>query len=264
MITSSNSQGDVISVKTPDEIQIMFQANQITAGVLALLKQEARPGISTWELDKLAEAYCRDHEGVPAFKGYRGFPASLCASINDEVVHGIPSKKRVLKSGDIISLDFGTLYNGFYGDSAVTVAIGEVQEIIHRLLETTKEALYYGIEQARAGNRVSDISRAVQDHTEKQGFSIVRQFVGHGIGTNLHEPPEVPNYVQRQASPRLLEGMVIAIEPMVNLGGAKVHVLKDQWTVVTADRKYSAHFEHSVAITDKGPLILSELTGEVY
>ena len=237
----------------------MFQANQITANVLKLLKGSIEPGVSTLTLDRLAEEYCRDHQGVPAFKGYRGFPASLCASINEEVVHGIPSKKRVLKEGDIISLDFGTLYQGFYGDSAITVAVGNIAEDVNRLLETTREALSKGIEQVQVGNRVSDISRAIEHHAVTQGFSVVRQFVGHGIGTQLHEPPEVPNYVQRQASPRLIEGLVLAIEPMINLGSAKVKILSDQWTVVTADRKPSAHFEHSVAVTRQGPFILSAI-----
>lgn len=255
---NAEQQEKPITVKTPEEIAIMFQANQITAGVLGLLQSSIEPGVSTFALDKLAEEYCRDHQGVPAFKGYRGFPASLCASINEEVVHGIPSKKRILREGDVVSLDFGTLYQRFYGDSAITVAVGAVPEDIHRLLETTRASLYKGIEQVRIGNRVSDISRAIQNHAEEQGFSVVRQFVGHGIGANLHEAPEVPNYVQRQASPRLVEGLVLAIEPMVNLGGAKVKILADQWTVVTADRKPSAHFEHSVAVTKSGPYILSE------
>ena len=255
---NAEQQEKPITVKTPEEIAVMFQANQITAGVLALLESKIAPGVSTYALDKLAEEYCRDHQGVPAFKGYRGFPASLCASINEEVVHGIPSKKRILREGDVISLDFGTLYQGFYGDSAISVAVGDVTNDITRLLEATRASLYKGIEQVKIGNRVSDISRAIQNHAEAQGFSVVRQFVGHGIGANLHEAPEVPNYVQRQASPRLVEGLVLAIEPMVNLGGAKVKILADQWTVVTADKKPSAHFEHSVAVTKSGPYVLSE------
>ncbi len=255
---NAEQQEKPITVKTPEEITVMFQANQITAGVLALLESKIAPGVSTYALDKLAEEYCRDHQGVPAFKGYRGFPASLCASINEEVVHGIPSKKRILREGDVISLDFGTLFQGFYGDSAISVAVGDVTNDITRLLEATRASLYKGIEQVKIGNRVSDISRAIQNHAEAQGFSVVRQFVGHGIGANLHEAPEVPNYVQRQASPRLVEGLVLAIEPMVNLGGAKVKILADQWTVVTADKKPSAHFEHSVAVTKSGPYVLSE------
>lgn len=246
-----------ITLKTPEEIELLFQANQIVAGVLHLLEQSIAPGISTFQLDKLAEEYCRDHHGIPAFKGYRDFPASLCASVNEEVVHGIPSKKKVLREGDIISLDFGVLLRGFYGDAAITVPVKEVDPEVLTLVETTKLALHKGIEQAVAGNRISDISRAVQSAAEARGFSVVRQFVGHGIGSNLHEPPEIPNYVQRQASPRIVEGMVLAIEPMVNMGGAGVKILKDQWTVVTQDGQWSAHFEHSVAITAEGPRILS-------
>nr|WP_320010061.1 type I methionyl aminopeptidase [uncultured Desulfobulbus sp.] len=254
MIASENA----ITLKTPDEINLMHQANRIVAGVHELLRGHVAEGVTTHQLDKLAEEYCRDHDAVPAFKGYKGFPASLCASVNEEVVHGIPSKKKHLRNGDIISLDFGTLYKGFYGDAAITVAVGPIPSQVQQLLDVTYEALMQGIKQAVVGNRISDISRAVQNYSESHGFSVVRQFVGHGIGSHLHEPPEIPNYVQRQASPRLQEGMVLAIEPMVNLGVAKVKVLKDQWTVITADRKPSAHFEHSVAITKDGPLILSD------
>jgi methionyl aminopeptidase len=255
---SKGESGKTVTVKTPEEIEIMHQANQIVAGVLDLLKSQVAPGISTYDLDRTAETYCRDHHAVPAFKGYRGFPASLCASINEEVVHGIPSKQRILRSGDIISLDFGTYYQGFYGDAAITVGVGEVREDIVRLLEVTEASLCKGIKQVQIGNRISDISRAIQQYAEEHGFSVVRQFVGHGIGTQLHEAPEVPNYIQRQASPRILDGMVLAIEPMINLGTAKVKILSDQWTVVTADRKPSAHFEHSVAATSGGPLVLSQ------
>lgn len=255
---SKGENGKTVTVKTPEEIAIMQQANQIVAGVLDLLKSQVAPGVSTYGLDRTAETYCRDHHAVPAFKGYRGFPASLCASINEEVVHGIPSKQRILRQGDIISLDFGTFYKGFYGDAAITVGVGEVQQDIARLLEVTEAALCKGIEQVQIGKRIADISRAIQQHAEEHGYSVVRQFVGHGIGTHLHEAPEVPNYVQRQASPRILEGMVLAIEPMINLGVAKVKILNDQWTVVTADRKPSAHFEHSVAATPEGPLVLSQ------
>lgn len=257
----TNNQSDqVITIKTAEEIELLFQANQIVAGVLKLLESKIAAGISTFELDRLAEEYCLDHHGQPAFKGYRGYPASLCASVNEEVVHGIPSKKKVLKDGDIISLDFGVCFQGFYGDAAITVPVGTIDSQAANLIATTKMALYKGIEQAIVGNRISDISKAVQQVAESQGFSVVRQFVGHGIGNNLHEPPEIPNYVQRQASPRILAGMVLAIEPMVNMGGAKVKILKDQWTVVTNDHQPSAHFEHSVAVTSQGPRILSEMT----
>jgi len=256
-VNSDDHQKSII-VKTPAEIEIMYQANQIVAGVLTLLEQEIKPGITTFALDRLAEEYCRDHQAIPAFKGYKGFPASLCASVNEEVVHGIPSKKKILLDSDIVSLDFGTLYQGFYGDAAITVAVGEIKPQVALLLKVTEAALFKGIDQARVGNRISDISRAVQTYAEQHGFSVVRQFVGHGIGASLHEPPEVPNYVQRQVSPRIFDGMVLAIEPMVNLGAAKVKILSDQWTVITADRKPSAHFEHSVAVTVNGPIILSE------
>ncbi|WP_084813556.1 type I methionyl aminopeptidase [Desulfogranum japonicum] len=248
-----------ITIKTAEELEIMWQANQIVAGVLDLLQSSVAPGKSTLFLDQLAEEYCRDHGAEPAFKGYRGFPGSLCVSVNEQVVHGIPSKKTILKEGDIVSVDFGTLFRGFYGDSAVTIACGNINHKVAELLTVTEQALQYGIEQMVVGNRVSDVSRAVQEYVEKMGFSVVKQFVGHGIGSELHEAPEVPNYVQRQSSPRLKEGMVLAIEPMVNMGTGKVKVLKDQWTVVTADRKPSAHFEHSVAVTSTGPAILSKL-----
>lgn len=251
-------QDKAITVKSPEEIQVMYEANQIVAGVLAMLQQEIRPGLSTFKLDKWAEEYCRDHGAEPAFKGYRGFPASLCVSLNEQVVHGIPSKHVKLREGDIVSVDFGTRYKGFFGDSAVTIPVGQISEEIKALLRVTNEALYKAIDQVRIGKRISDISRAVQRHVEDHGFSVVRQFVGHGIGANLHEGPEIPNYVQKQASPRILEGMVVAIEPMVNLGTYKVKVLRDHWTVVTADRKPSAHYEHSVAATVDGPIILSE------
>jgi len=255
---TTNQSDHAISIKTAEEIELLFHANQIVAGVLQLLESKIAAGISTLELDRLAEEYCLDNHGQPAFKGYRGYPASLCASVNEEVVHGIPSRKKVLKEGDIISLDFGVFFQGFYGDAAVTVPVGIIDTQVSTLIATTKKALYRGIEQAVVGNRISDISKVVQQVAEGQGFSVVRQFVGHGIGSNLHEPPEIPNYVQRQASPRILAGMVLAIEPMVNMGGAKVKILKDQWTVVTNDHQPSAHFEHSVAITEQGPRILSE------
>lgn len=251
-------QAKVITVKTPAEIQLMFEANQIVAGVLDLLQKRVKPGLTTYDLDRWAEEYCLDHKGLPAFKGYRGFPASLCVSINEEVVHGIPSKKVFLKEGDIVSVDFGVLYQGFYGDAAVTIPVGRISDEKERLLQVTRESLERAIDQVKIGNRISDISRAVQVFVEGNGFSVVRQFVGHGIGSSLHESPEIPNYVQKNVpSLRIQEGMVFAIEPMVNAGTYKVKVLKDEWTVVTADRKPSAHFEHSVAATVDGPFILS-------
>lgn len=258
MSASANTPtGKSITIKSFDEIRIMEEANQIVAEVLVMLENTVEEGITTFELDRLAEELCTRRKAIPAFKGYRGFPGSLCVSVNEEVVHGIPSRKRKLKKGDIISVDFGTLYKGYYGDSAVTIPVGRVAEETHKLLEITDESLHKAIEQVRIGNRVSDISAAVQNHVEQNGFSIVRQFVGHGIGTSLHEGPEIPNFVQSSASPRLLEGMVLAIEPMVNMGTHKVKVLRDGWTVVTSDKKASAHFEHSVAVTTDGPLVLS-------
>lgn len=252
-------QGRSITAKTPEELQIMYAANQIVAAVLDLLGRQIRPGLSTMTLDRWAEQYCRDHHAIPAFKGYRGFPGSLCVSINEQVVHGIPSKKILLREGDVVSIDFGVLYQGFYGDAAVTLPVGAVSPEKERLLRITRESLDLAIAQVQVGNRVADISRAVQEHVEQNGFSVVREFVGHGIGTSLHESPEVPNYVQRgKSSPRIVEGMVLAIEPMVNAGTYKVKVLDDNWTVVTADRRPSAHFEHSVAATGNGPWVLSE------
>ena len=257
------NQDKSITIKTPAEIEIMHQANRIVAGVLSLLQERMSPGLTTMQMDKWAEGFCRDHGAEPAFKGYRGFPGSLCVSINEQVVHGIPSTKVKVRDGDIISVDFGTKYKGFYGDSAVTIPVGRISEENENLLNVTREALERGIKQVRVGNRIADISRAVQEYAQGHGFSIVRQFVGHGIGSSLHEGPEVPNYVQKQASPRILEGMVVAIEPMVNAGTHKVNVLKDGWTVITADRRPSAHFEHSVAATAGEPLVLSRRNGEV-
>ncbi|PID77603.1 MAG: type I methionyl aminopeptidase [Deltaproteobacteria bacterium] len=253
----------MIVIKNPDEIEIMHEANQIVAEVLTNLEKVAEPGISTWELDKISEELCLKRGAVPAFKNYRGFPASLCVSINEEVVHGIPSRKRKLRKGDIVSVDFGTKLRGYHGDSAITIPVGGVDSKTRKLLKITEESLYCGIDQVRAGNRICDISAAVQRHVESHGLSVVRQFVGHGIGSDLHEEPEVPNFVQDGFSPRLKEGMVIAIEPMVNLGTHEVKVLKDGWTVVTADRKFSAHFEHTVAVTSGEPRILSSREGGI-
>lgn len=247
-----------ITVKTAAEIEIMRQANQIVAGVLQMLEENMSPGLSTMQLDRWAGEYCRDHGAVPAFRGYRGFPGNLCVSINEEVVHGIASKKIKVREGDIVSVDFGTLYQGFYGDAAVTIPVGTISAKKKRLLDVTRQALELGVAQVRIGNRIADISRAVQQYAEEHGYSVVREFVGHGIGSNLHEGPEVPNYVQKdKSSPRIVEGMVLAIEPMINAGTHKIKVLKDGWTVVTADRQPSAHFEHSVAATAAGPLVLS-------
>ncbi len=248
-----------IVLKSPEEIQLLLEANQIVAATLNMLRERAEVGISTWQLDAWAEEYARDLGGVPAFKGYRGFPASLCVSVNEQVVHGIPSKKVLLRNGDIVSIDFGIKRNGYYGDAAVTLPIGRVAKRTMDLLRVTEESLYKGIEQARVGNRINDISIAVQNHVEKQGFSVVRQYVGHGIGSQLHEAPEIPNYSRKETTPRILAGMVFAIEPMVNAGHFGVKVLDDGWTVVTDDAKPSAHFEHSVAVTEDGPFVMSRL-----
>ncbi|MFT5727964.1 MAG: methionyl aminopeptidase [Desulforhopalus sp.] len=246
-----------IIIKSTDDILVMHDANQIVADTLKMLKDNISVGITTWDLDQLAEEFCINRNSKPAFKGYRGFPGSLCISVNEEVVHGIPSRKRKLKKGDIVSIDFGVLYKGFFGDSAVTLSVGGSTQEVNLLVDVTKRSLEKGIEQVVVGNRISDVSKAVQECVESNGFSVVRQFVGHGIGESLHEAPEIPNYFQGERTPRLLPGMVLAIEPMVNIGTHKVKVLRDGWTVITADKKPSAHFEHSVAVTEDGPLVLS-------
>jgi methionyl aminopeptidase len=242
----------MIILKTSEEIEIMARASRVVAETLAMLRREVRPGITTDELDRLAEQFIRSHGGTPAFKGYRNYPKTLCASINDQVVHGIPSK-RALKEGDIIGLDLGAIVEGFYGDSAVTVAVGKVSPRIAELLKVTEASLFAGIAQAVVGNRLSDISHAVQQHAEAAGFSVVTDFVGHGIGRQLHEEPQVPNYGKPGQGPRLQEGMVLAIEPMINMGKSGVRVLDDRWTAVTTDGSLSAHFEHTIAIQASGP-----------
>lgn len=246
-----------IVIKSSNEIEIMHEANQHVARVLKTLVDAVEVGQTTWDLDKIADDYCVQHNIKPAFKGYCGFPNCLCVSVNDEVVHGIPSRKRKLKKGDIVSVDFGIMNRGYYGDSAVTIPVGTISHEAARLLEITDASLHCGIAEAVVGNRISDISKAVQKHAEDNNVSVVRQFVGHGIGTELHEAPEVPNFFQGERSPRLLAGMVLAIEPMLNLGTSNVKVLRDGWTVVTADQKLSAHFEHTIAVTENGPIILS-------
>ena len=246
----------MIVCKSPAEIERMRAANALVADVLAELEAMAVPGVTTAELDARAESLVRDAGAEPAFKGYRGYPASLCASVNEQVVHGIPSP-RALVSGDIISLDMGVKLNGFYGDTAVTVPVGTVDPEVLRLLRVTQESLAKGIAQVRVGSRVSDIGHAIQRHVEAGGFSVVREFVGHGIGAALHEDPQIANYGEPGRGPRLSEGMTLAIEPMVNMGKAAVKVLSDGWTAVTKDGSLSAHFEHTVAVTKDGPLVLS-------
>ncbi|HJU04841.1 MAG TPA: type I methionyl aminopeptidase [Nitrospiraceae bacterium] len=242
----------MIILKTPDEVETIAKASRLVAETLQMLKREVRPGVTTDELDRAAEAFIRARGGLPAFKGYRNYPKTLCASVNEQVVHGIPSK-RVLKEGDIIGLDLGAIVDGFYGDSAVTVSVGPVHPKVNELLRTTEEALYAGIAQAVVGNRLSDISHAIQQHAEAAGFSVVTDFVGHGIGRQLHEEPQVPNYGKPGHGPRLQVGMVLAIEPMVNMGDSGVRILDDRWTAVTKDGSLSAHFEHTIAIQASGP-----------
>lgn len=237
----------------------MRDANRIVAEILAELKEQIAPGISTMELNEIGESLAAKQNARPAFKGYNGFPYALCASINEEVVHGMPSLKRILREGDIISLDFGVIYKNYYGDAAITVPVGQVDDMSRDLIQVTEEALYRGIAQAVAGNRLSGISHAIQSHVEAKGFSVVREFVGHGIGRSLHESPQIPNYGSPGLGVRLKPGMVLAIEPMINQGEHGVEILGDGWTAVTKDRSRSAHFEHSIAITENGPEILSEL-----
>ena len=246
----------MIIIKSLREIEQLKKANAIAAEVLYELKKWVAPGMTTRELNQVAEEVIRSRGAIPAFKGYRGFPASLCISINEEVVHGIPDSRR-LNEGDIVSLDVGANLNGYYGDAAITLPVGEVDREAQRLLQVTEKALYIAIDQARPGNRLSDISHAVQAWVEEQGFSVVRDFVGHGIGRSLHEEPQIPNFGSPNQGPRLEKGMVFALEPMVNEGAYEVRVLSDGWTVVTADGKRSAHFEHTIAITDGEVEILS-------
>jgi len=248
----------MIIIKSPREIEQLKRSNAIVAEVFEKLKGMIAPGVTTQELDQVAEEYILSKGGRPAFKGYRGFPATLCISINEEVVHGIPSQRR-LKEGDIISLDVGVNYLGYYGDAAITFPVGEVDPEAKRLLEVTEKALTIGIEKAKIGNRLFDISYAIQRWVESHGFSVVRDFVGHGIGKDLHEEPQIPNFGAPHQGPRLEKGMVFALEPMVNEGTYEVRVLSDGWTVVTADGKRSAHFEHTLAITNDEAEILSIL-----
>lgn len=249
----------MIVFKTPDEIEIMARASKVVAETLEVLKKEVRPGVTTEELDLVAEQEIRTRGGIPAFKGYRNYPKTLCASVNEQVVHGIPSKRK-LKEGDIIGLDLGAIVGGFYGDSAVTVPVGPISQEAAKLVKVTKEALDLGIEQAVVGNRLSDISHAIQCHVEAAGYSVVTEFVGHGIGRQLHEEPQVPNYGKPSQGPRLQPGMVLAIEPMVNMGASAIRILDDQWTAVTKDGSLSAHFEHTIAIRPQGPAwILTQL-----
>ena len=249
----------MIVLKTGRELKIMREACRISAGALQTAGKAVEPGVTTAEIDKLAEDYIRSQGGVPNFKNYEGYPATACISINNEVIHGIPTNKRVLKAGDIVSIDLGAKFEGYHGDNAATFACGDVSPEAKRLMDTTKESLYEGIAAAVAGGRIGDIGHAVQSYVEARGYSVVRQFVGHGIGTCLHEAPEVPNFGAAGRGFRLMPGMTLAIEPMVNTGGSEVKILPDGWTVLTKDGSLSAHFEHTVVITSDGPKIMTLL-----
>jgi methionyl aminopeptidase len=246
-----------IILKSRQEIEKMRRSNLIVAEILEALKSEVRPGVTTRELDEKATALLAKTKGRPAFKGYNGYPAALCTSVNEEVVHGIPSD-RVLREGDIVSLDFGVIFEDYFGDAAITLPVGRISSEAAELLRVAEEALKRAIEKARAGNRLQDISAAVQTEVENHGFSVVRDFVGHGIGRHLHEKPQIPNFGTAGRGVRLQAGMTLAIEPMINAGGYEVEILEDGWTAVTKDRSLSAHFEHSVAVTENGPYILSQ------
>lgn len=249
----------MVVLKTGRELSVMREACRISAGALKMAGEAVEPGVTTAELDRIAEDYIRSQGGEPNFKNYEGYPATACISINNEVIHGIPSKSRKIESGDIVSIDLGARFDGYNGDNAATFACGDISPEAKRLMEVTRESLCKGIAAALAGGRIGDISYAVQSFVEKNGFSVVREFVGHGIGTHLHEAPEVPNFGSKGHGIRLLPGMTLAIEPMVNAGGSGVKVLPDGWTTLTRDGSLSAHFEHTVAITPDGPLIMTKV-----
>jgi methionyl aminopeptidase len=246
-----------VEIKNQDEIALMRDAGRIVSEILDELQKSVAPGISTWELDRLAESLIYKKGAKPAFKGYLGFPCCLCASVNYEVVHGIPSKKRKLEQGDLIKLDFGVVFKGYYGDSARSIPVGTVSDEAKALIEATRESLEKGISAVVGGNRIGDIGHAVQSVVEPRGFSVVRDFVGHGIGKKLHEQPQIPNFGEPGTGMKLREGMVLAIEPMVNAGTFQVEMLDDEWTAVTLDRRLSAHFEHTVVVTNNGPEVLT-------
>ena len=249
----------MIVLKTGRELKVMREACRISAEALKLAGSAVEPGVTTAELDKIAEKYILSQGAKPNFKNYNGYPATACISINNEVIHGIPSKNRVIKSGDIVSIDLGAKFEGYHGDNAATFACGDVSEEAKRLIDTTRESLYEGIAAAVSGGRLGDIGAAVQQYVEKRGYSVVRQFVGHGIGTQLHEAPEVPNFGTHGRGIRLMPGMTLAIEPMINMGSYDVKVMPDGWTVLTKDGSLSAHFEHTIVITPDGPQILTKV-----
>ena len=248
----------MVVLKTGRELKIMREACRISAEALKLVGRAVEPGVTTEELDRLAENYIRSQGAVPNFKGYQGYPATACISINDQVIHGIPSKQRKIKAGDIVSVDLGAEFSGYHGDNAATFACGDISSEAKRLIDTTRESLYEGIKAARAGGRIGDISASIQSYVEARGYSVVRDFVGHGVGTSLHEAPEVPNFGIAGRGVRLMPGMTLAIEPMINVGTHEVKVMPDGWTVLTKDGSLSAHFEHTVAITPEGPQIMTK------
>jgi methionyl aminopeptidase len=249
----------MIICKSAAEIEKLRRSGRMVRQVLGEIREHARPGATTLDLEKFVARRFKELGARSAFKGYRGYPCVLCASVNDEIIHGIPSDRRTLKDGDILSLDTGVILDGYYGDSAITIAIGAISESAQRLMQVTEQALELALDKVRLGNRLGDVSATVQHHAEKNGYTVVREFVGHGIGKSMHEEPQIPNYGQPGHGPLLKEGMVFAIEPMVNAGGAGVRVLDDNWTAVTADGKLSAHFEHMVAVTKNGPDVLTRL-----
>jgi methionyl aminopeptidase len=247
-----------IIIKSDIEIEAMRKAGRIVAEILQILSQRVRPGVKTKELDIIAASELERRRAAPSFKGYRGFPANLCVSVNDEIVHGIPGK-RILREGDIVSLDFGAIYEGFQGDAAVTVPVGEISPLARRLIDTTRETLEKGIAAARAGATLGDISAAIQKYAESKNYSVVREYTGHGIGRNMHEDPQIPNYGIAGTGPELKKGMTLALEPMLNTGGSSTRLAKDRWTVLTADGSLSAHFEHTIAINDSEPEVLTRV-----
>jgi methionyl aminopeptidase len=247
----------MIVIRSPWELERLSVAGRVVAEILQAVKERLVPGVTTQELDELAHRHCLKKKVAPAFKGYHGYPYSLCVSVNEEVVHGFPSSRK-LAAGDIVSIDFGVCCEGYYGDAALTEAIGAVPPLAEKLIRVTRESLFLGLDRVKAGNRLGDVSEAIQTHVENQGFSVVRHFVGHGIGKALHEDPQIPNFGVAGRGPVLKPGMVLAIEPMVNAGGSEVEILSDGWTAVTKDRSLSAHFEHTVAVTENGCRILSE------
>lgn len=247
----------MISIKSPREIELMREAGRIVALAHQAVKEHIKPGTTTKQLDQIVERVIRDHGATPSFKGYGGFPASACTSINEQVVHGIPSDEVILKDGDLISIDIGANYKGYHGDSAWTYAVGTVSNEVQHLMTITEESLWKGLEMAKAGNRLSDISHAIQSHAEQFGYGVVREFVGHGVGKQLHEDPQVPNFGLPHRGVRLKAGMTLAIEPMINMGRKDVRVLEDNWTAVTVDGLPSAHYEHSILVTDGAPVILT-------